>query len=253
MNLCVDIGNTNTVIGVFDKNKVIYRWRIATTSKDTFDDLKSRLFPLFIIEGVDKNLIKKVVVSSVVPMWNHSWERFCYDIFGIKPLFVGPGVKTGIRIALENPKEVGADRIVNSAAAIAQFPEGAIIVDSGTAITIDIVSPQKVYLGGTIMPGITMSLDALVAKTAKLHKISLEKPDSAIGKSTTDGIRAGIYFGFVGMIDRCIEEILKEIDFKPKIIATGGLAGEIAQGSKFIELYDRDLTLFGINLIAEAN
>ncbi len=253
MNFCVDMGNTNTVIGVFKNGEIVHRWRIATLRNDTIDDIKSRLLPLFIYEGFKPQEVSTIVVSSVVPMWRHSWERFVCEVFGKEPYFVEPGMKTGVRVAVDNPKEVGADRIVNSVAAIEKYPQGCIVVDSGTAVTIDIVSPDKAYIGGAIMPGITMSLEALASKTAKLSRVYLERPEKTVGKSTVEGIKSGMYYGFVGMIDRVIEESLKELDFSPRIVATGGLAGELTSVSKYIEEYDRDLTLTGLNLIANIN
>jgi len=250
MNFCVDIGNTNTVIGVFKERKLIYRWRIATISTDTFDDIKSRLYPLLMMENLNLALVKKCIISSVVPMWNHSWERFSAESLGETPIFIGPGIKTGIKIAVDNPREVGADRIVNAVSAIESYPDGAVIVDSGTAITIDIVSPSKTYLGGTIMPGIMIGMDALASRTAKLGRVAIVRPERAVGKNTADSIRSGIYYGFAGMIDRVIEEILKEIDFKAEIISTGGLAHELSTSSKYIKHFEKDLTLKGLDLIA---
>lgn len=253
MNFCIDIGNTNTVAGMYSDSNILHRWRIATDTSHTFDDLKAKFISLFLSAGLKTHDIKRTIISSVVPIWNHNWERFILDFTGNLPLFIGPGVKTGIKIAVENPKEVGADRIVNAAAAIEKYKQGAIIIDSGTAITIDIVSPEKSYLGGAIMPGIIISVEALASKTAKLSRIEISKPDHAIGKTTSDSIRSGIYFGFAGMVDRIIEETLSELSFKPKIIATGGLAGELASASKYIEEYDRDLTLRGLDMIAGMN
>jgi len=209
--------------------------------------------PLFLSENLHLPDVTTSIVSSVVPLWNHSWQRFCSEIFKSTPLFLEPGIKTGIKIAVDNPKEVGADRIVNSVAAIEKHPDGAIVVDSGTAITIDVISPEKVYLGGSIMPGIIMTVEALASRTAKLGRISLEKPEKAIGKTTSAGIKSGIYHGFTGMIDKLIEESLKEIDFNPTIISTGGMAGELSKASKFITLFEKDLTLIGLNTIAKRN
>ncbi len=253
MNFCVDIGNSNTVIGLIADGTILQRWRIETNRNATFDDIKARIWGLLQICGIPRERVKTVIISSVVPLWNHSWERFSRDFFGSEALFVGPGIKTGIRLAVDNPREVGADRIVNAAAAIEQYPQGALVVDSGTAITIDIVTPDKSYIGGAIMPGIMISLEALAARTAKLSRISIEKPPQAIGRNTADGIRTGMLYGFAGMIDRVIEESLKELDFKPAIIATGGLAGDLSEVSKYIERYDRDLTLRGLDLIARRN
>lgn len=253
MNLCVDIGNTNTVIGVFDSGKLIYRWRVATVRSNTQDDLKSYIYTLFHIDNFNYKKISKVFISSVVPTWNHSWNLFVIEFFNITPIFIKAGIKTGIKIRVDNPTEVGADRIVNSVAAIKHFKKGAIIIDSGTAITVDVISPDKVYMGGAIMPGISISIEALSSKTSKLGRVDVTTPEKALGKNTSDCIISGLYYGFSGMIDRVTEEIIKELNFNPEIIVTGGLGGKLANASKLKMSYIRDLTLEGLDLIAELN
>ncbi len=253
MFFCVDIGNTNTVIGMWRDDVLVARWRIETDRNATFDDLTAKLHVLMTVAGIERAEIKKVVVSSVVPVWDHAWERFSREYFSREPLFITARTVTGLVLALDNPSEVGADRIVNAVAAIERFPQGAIVVDSGTAITVDVVSPDRRYLGGAIMPGILIALEALSARTAKLPRIALERPSSPIGRSTTTGIQSGIYYGFAGMVDRVVEEIRAGLDFSPRVIATGGLAGSLSQISRHIEEYDRDLTLRGILLIAKRN
>ncbi len=253
MFFCVDIGNTNTVVGIAEKGAITARWRIATDRNATFDDLAAKFHPLMALAKVPREAVAKVIVSSVVPVWDHSWERFSREYFGKEALFVGPATKTGITLAVENPREVGADRIVNAVAAIARYPEGALVVDSGTAITVDVVGPDRTYRGGAIMPGMLVSLEALAARTAKLPRVHLEKPSCAVGRGTADGIRSGMYYGFAGMVDRVMEEMLPELGFTPRIIATGGMAGELASVSRHIEEYDRDLTLRGLDLIASLN
>ena len=171
----------------------------------------------------------------------------------MKPLFLRYNTKCGISLNISNPSEIGADRIANSVAAAAIYPQGSFIIDSGTAITLDIVTPDKKYIGGAIMPGIMISMEAMSLRTAKLPRFELDRPLHAIGKSTLEGLTSGVFYGFVGMVDRVIEESLKEVDFKPKIIATGGLAGAIASASNYISEFDRDLTLKGLRIIAELN
>ncbi len=253
MYFCVDIGNTNTVVGIAAPNRIAARWRIETNRHATFDDLTAKLHPLMTLAGIEPAHITSVVISSVVPEWNHAWERLAHEYLGKKPLFVTAETVSGLTIAIENRTEIGADRIVNAVAAIERFPQGAIIVDSGTAITVDVVSPDRCYLGGAIMPGILIALDALSARTAKLPRVALDRPSSPLGRSTAAGIQSGIYYGVAGMVDRVVEEIRTQIDFSPHIIATGGLAGSLAQVSRHIEEYDRDLTLRGLILIAERN
>lgn len=253
MFFCIDIGNTNTVVGALRDGVITARWRIATDRNATFDDLAAKFHPLMALAKVPREAVAKVIVSSVVPVWDHSWERFSREYFGKEALFVGPATKTGITLAVDNPHEVGADRIVNAVAAIARYPEGALVVDSGTAITIDVVAPDRTYRGGAIMPGMLVSLEALAARTAKLPRVHLERPAHAVGRGTADGIRSGMYYGFAGMVDRVMEEMLPELGFTPRIIATGGMAGELASVSRHIEEYDRDLTLRGLDIIASLN
>jgi len=253
MFFCVDIGNTNTVVGLVAGDRIAARWRIETDRNATFDDLTAKLHTLMAVAGIAREEIAKTVVCSVVPVWNHTWERFSHEYLGKEPVFVGADTATGIALAVENPAEVGADRIANAVAAIERFPQGAMVVDSGTAITIDVVSPDRRYLGGAIMPGMLIALEALAARTAKLPRVALEKPPSPLGRSTTTGIQSGMYYGFAGMVDRVIEEVRTGLAFAPRVIATGGLAGSLAQISRHIEEYDRDLTLRGLALIASRN
>lgn len=253
MNFIVDIGNSNTVIGLYKEELLIKRWRIATDRNQTVDDLSSKIHSLMIFSKIEIEDISFCIISSVVPTWNHVWERFAIEFLNIKPLFLKHNTDSGIVLKIDNPSEVGADRIANAAAAAVFFKEGSFIVDSGTAITLDIITPAKEYIGGAIMPGIMIAMEAMSQKTAKLPRFELDRPRHAVGKTTLEGLQSGVFFGFVGMIDRVIEESLKEIDFIPKIIATGGLAGAITTASKYISEFDRDLTLNGLNIIASLN
>jgi len=253
MFFCVDIGNTNTVIGVATEQDIVARWRIETTRGATFDDLTAKLHTLMTVAGISPKEITKVAVSSVVPVLNYAWNRFSREYIGRSPLFVRADTNTGLTLAVEHPAEVGADRIVNAVAAIEQYPQGAIIVDSGTAITIDVVSPDRRYLGGVIMPGIIIALDALTVRTAQLPRVALNRPPSPLGRSTVTSIQSGIYYGFAGMVDRVIEEIRPHLGFAPRVVATGGLADILTQVCRHIEEYDRDLTLRGLLLIAIRN
>lgn len=253
MNFAVDIGNSNTVIGLFSDDLIIKRWRIASDRNLTVDDISSKIHSLMMFSKIEIKDISFCIISSVVPTWNHVWERFSHEYLDINPLFLKHTTNSGVKINILNPAEAGADRIANAAAAASLNDSGSFIIDSGTAITLDIVTPQKEYIGGAIMPGILASMEAMSLKTAKLPRFELDRPVDVIGKTTLEGLRSGVFYGFVGMIDRVIEESLKEINFKPKIIATGGLAGAISTASKYIEEYDRDLTLKGLNLIANLN
>ncbi len=249
MIFCVDTGNTNTVIGIFKDNKLLFRWRIATNRYLTQDDLTSTIFPLMQIAKISSNEIKKVVVSSVVPVWNYAWERFSTDFFGQRPEFVSNKTNLGITIKTTNPQNIGADRLVNAVAGIEEYKNGVVIVDSGTAITVDVISPKKEYLGGAIMPGVMVSLEALSGKTSKLQRFELVEVKNAIGKTTVEALQSGFLYGFAGMIDRVVEETLSEIDFEPMVISTGGMAGKFCVVSKTIKKYDKDLTLKGLNII----
>ncbi len=251
MKLCVDIGNTNTVIGIYRDDDQVARWRIASDRHITHHDLVATFHSLLAAYRIQRDQLCHVVISSVVPTWNHSWTRFSKEYLSVEPHFVDWQTDTGIVLAVDNPKQVGSDRIVNAAAAYAKAPGGALVVDSGTAVTVDVVSPSAEYLGGTIMPGIMISLEALSEKTALLPRVMLETPDSAIGRNTTSSLQSGVYFGFVGMIDRVIAEIKKEIPFEPTIVTTGGLAGHLAEVSEYTHEYERDLTLLGLNLIGK--
>ena len=253
MNFVVDIGNSNTVIGLYKEEILVKRWRIATDRNLTVDDIASKIHSLMTFSKIEISDISFCIISSVVPTWNHVWERFAIEFLDIKPMFLKHSSNSGISLKIDNPSEVGADRIANAAAAASFFKGGSFIIDSGTAITLDIVTPQREYIGGAIMPGIMISMEAMSLRTAKLPRFELDRPKKAIGKTTLQGLQSGVFFGFVGMIDRVIEESLKEIDFKPEIVATGGLAGAITSSSKFISEFDRDLTLKGLNIIAQLN
>lgn len=253
MNFVVDIGNSNTVIGIYKNEILVKRWRIATDRNQTVDDITSKIHSLMLFSKIEIDDIGYCIIGSVVPTWNHIWERFSIEFLNRKPIFVRHTVNSGIELKVTNPYEVGADRIANAAAAARFFDHGSFIIDSGTAITLDIITPEKDYIGGAIMPGIMISMEAMSLKTAKLPRFELDRPVKAIGKTTLEGLQSGVFFGFVGMVDRVIEESLREINFKPKIIATGGLAGAITTASKYIDEFDRDLTLKGLNIIAGLN
>lgn len=253
MNFVVDIGNSNTVIGLYRNDILVKRWRIATDKNQTVDDITSKIHSLMVFSKIEIDDIGCCVIGSVVPPLNHVWERFSIEFLDKKPIFIRHTLNSGIELKVTNPYEVGADRIANAAAAARFFTEGSFIIDSGTAITLDIITPAKEYIGGAIMPGIMISMEAMSQRTAKLPRFELDRPGHAIGKTTLEGLQSGVFFGFVGMVDRVIEESLREINFKPKIIATGGLAGAITTASKYINEFDRDLTLKGLNIIAGFN
>ncbi len=254
MLLAIDIGNSNVVFGLFDKEKLCITWRIVTPAHTTKDQLKLTLAGLFQLSHFQINQVHGSIISSVVPNMNEPFVAVCEELFASPPLMVGPGVKTGISILYENPREVGADRIVNAVAAYHDYQQTVIVVDFGTATTFDVVSDKGEYLGGIITPGIGISMEALFSRTAKLPRIEFAKPQKVIGKTTNHSIQSGMYFGYVGMVDALVNDIKTEIQ-KPHapVIATGGWAESISKDSKTIQKVDNHLTLFGLWLIYEKN
>ena len=253
MLLAIDIGNTNIVLGVFEKKRLIIHWRMVTKPDKTEDEYGTLIYNLFRAADLDMAKTKGVVISCVVPPMVRTMEELCAKYFKLHPLFIGPGVKTGMPIRYDNPHEVGADRIVNAVAAFEKFKQSLVIVDFGTATTFDYVSPRGEYMGGAIAPGIGISTEALFLKASKLPRIELVRPDTVIGKNTTASLQAGIVYGYIAMVDGIVERIKREVKGDPRIIATGGLAHLIAEGSKTIDEVDNLLTLKGLRLIYEKN
>ncbi len=253
MILVVDVGNTNIVLGLFKGRKLEYNWRISTNKDKTSDEYGIDIRILFEYSGVKYKEIEAVVISSVVPPVMPALEAMSVKYFGIKPLVVGPGVKTSMPIRYDNPKEVGADRIVNAIAAYESYGGPLIIVDFGTATTFDAISKDGEYLGGAIAPGIGISTEALYTKAAKLPRIELVKPKGVIGKNTVMSMQSGIIYGFVGQTDGIITRMKKEMGGQAYVVATGGLAELISDESQSIDKVDANLTLQGLLLIYERN
>lgn len=253
MVLVIDIGNTNTVIGIFEDKNIVNHWRIKTDKDCTTDEIVIMLKQLFEIGKIDCADIEGVVISNVVPPLSYQFKRAIEGYFAKKVLFVEPGIKTGISINYDNPREVGSDRIVNAVAAYNLFKCGVVVVDFGTAVTFDCVSPNGEYLGGLIYPGIKISLDALIEKTAKLPKVDIVIPKRIVGKNTVESIQAGIFYGYIAMVDGIIERLKKELPFQFKVISTGGFTNLIASHSKYIEESDPLLTLKGLKIIYDLN
>jgi type III pantothenate kinase len=251
--LVVDVGNTNIVIGLYQERTLLYHWRISTNRSATVDEYGMIFRSLFDHCGIAFSEVEGVILSSVVPPLMFVMENLCLQYIKRTPYIVGPGIKTGLNVRVDNPKEVGADRIVNAVAALELYGPPCIVVDFGTATTYDYIDPSEQLLGCAIAPGIGISTEALYQKAAKLPRIELIKPKSVIGRNTVTAMQAGIIFGFVAQVDGIVERIKDEFQVSPTVIATGGLAELIAGESKTIQVVNPMLTLQGLQMIYEKN
>ncbi|WP_203364409.1 type III pantothenate kinase [Bacillus sp. REN10] len=253
MIFVLDVGNTNTVLGVYENDVLKYHWRIETNRNKTEDEYGMIIKNLFEHEGLAFSQIDGMIISSVVPPIMFSLEKMCQKYFNIKPLIVGPGIKTGLNIKYENPREVGADRIVNAVAGIHEYGSPLIIVDFGTATTYCYIDEGGHYMGGAIAPGINISTEALYSRAAKLPRIEIVRPDHIVGKNTVAAMQAGILFGYVGQVDGIVNRMKAQSKKTPTVIATGGLAPLIAEEATTIDVVDPFLTLKGLCLIYKRN
>ncbi|GAA3411711.1 type III pantothenate kinase [Paenibacillus hodogayensis] len=253
MNLVVDVGNTNIVLGIYEDRKLLHHWRLSTNRSATVDEYGIMVNNLFRLAGISEDRIEGVIISSVVPPLMFVLESLCVKYVKKKPLIVGPGIKTGLNLRIENPREVGADRIVNAVAGIEQYGSPLIIVDFGTATTYDYIDEKGQLLGCAIAPGIGISTEALYERAAKLPRIELARPKSTVGRNTVSAMQAGIIFGYAGQVDGIVQRIREEFNPEAKVVATGGHAELIAGEARTVEYINPLLTLQGLQLIYERN
>jgi type III pantothenate kinase len=266
MLLVIDVGNTNTVLGVFAPvapetgqgdpsryERLVANWRVATSRTSTVDEYGVLFRNLFSMAGLESKGIHGIVISSVVPPLDPVLRQVCERYFNLRPLYIEPGVKTGMPVHYDNPSEVGADRIVNAVAAFEKYGGPCVIVDFGTATTFDCVSAKGEYLGGVICPGIGISADALFERTARLPRVEIRKPARVIGSNTVGSLQSGLYYGYLGLVDGILELLLSELGSETQVLATGGLGPMIGTGSKYIKKVEDSLTLEGLRIIWERN
>jgi len=253
MLLAIDVGNTNIAFGVFEGETLRATWNVATDLNKTADEYAVLLLNLLPREGLALSDIDSAIVASVVPPLEPIFEELSQHYLGVPPIVVGPGVKTGVRICTDNPREVGADRVVNAAAAHRLYGGPLIVIDFGTATTVDAVSKEGDYLGGAIAPGIGIAAEALFERASKLPRIELIPPEHAIGKNTVASMQSGIIFGYVGLIESLVTRIQRELGGKVRVVATGGFADAIAKETKVVDVVNLHLTLIGLRLVHEMN
>lgn len=249
--LVVDLGNTNLVLGIYRGDQLVNSWRLATARERTADE-----YGILARQLVGDSLhasLEGAIVASVVPPLNHAMAVMVRKYFGIEPLFVEPGVKTGIAIQVDNPAEVGADRIVNCVAAHATYGGPTVVVDFGTATTFDVVSDEPAYIGGVIAPGLNVSAEALFARAARLPRVDIRRPEHVVGTNTVVNMQSGIYFGYLSLVDGILTRIKREIPNLKRVVATGGLASLFAEESEHIDDVDAELTMKGLKLIYDRN
>jgi type III pantothenate kinase len=257
MLLAIDVGNTNTVLGLYrlegEEPSLAAHWRITTHRSQTVDEYGVFFVNLFEMHGMAPSQVTHIIISSVVPPIDSTLRQVCETYFHVPPMFVEPGIKTGVPVLQENPADLGADRLVNVIAAFERYGGPCVVVDFGTATTFDVVSAKGEYIGGAIAPGLGISADALFAHAARLSRVDLKRPAKVIGTNTVSHLQSGLYYGYIGLVDGILERIIAELGAPAKVIATGGLARQISADSRFIAEIDDMLTLDGLRILFERN
>lgn len=253
MLLAIDAGNTNITFGVFQGNELLASWRLTTDPLRTADEYGSQLRSLFELDGLSVKQVQAIIVASVVPQLEQTFEWMCDRYLQVMPAFVNHATDTGLKLLYDQPAELGADRIVDAVAAVAKYGAPCIAIDFGTATTFNAINSEHEYLGGIIAPGLMTSASALSSRTAKLPRVEIERPEKVIATSTTQAIQSGLYYGYAGLVDRLIEQVREEMGGAAKVIATGGLARLLESASQHIDVVDETLTLDGLRLVYERN
>jgi len=271
MLLALDVGNTNTVLGLFrlstdasapaapasalkdGERELVAHWRVSTHRTQTSDEYGVLFVNLFQMNGISVDEVHHIIISSVVPPVESTLRRVCEKYFHLEPLFVEPGIKTGMPVLVDNPTELGADRLVNAIAAYERYGGPCIVVDFGTATTFDVISAKGEYLGGAISPGLGISADALFSRAARLGRVDIKRPAKVIGTNTVTHLQSGLYYGYIGLVDGILERMIAELGSQPRIIATGGLARQISEDSRYIAQIDDMLTLDGLRILFDRN
>jgi len=253
MLLVIDAGNTNITLAIFRDAELVAQWRLLTERDRSAKQYQTEIRELFERDGVERSDVDGIAIASVVPQLDQALRQVAQEEFGLTPLFVDHTTDTGLKILYDSPPELGADRIVDAAAGAAKYGAPCIVVDCGTATTFNVVNANNEYLGGVIAPGIMISAEALFSRAAKLQRVEIKRPEKVIATSTVGAMQSGIYYGYAGLIDGVLEQMISEMGVRPRIIATGGLAPLIAGASKYVEIVDGTLTLAGLRLIYERN
>jgi type III pantothenate kinase len=257
MLLALDVGNTNTKLGLYRLDgqlpEMAANWRLTTHRAETADEYGALFINLFQMKGIDPGRVKHIIISSVVPPVESTLRQMCETYFHLDPLFVEPGIKTGMKVLVDNPTELGADRLAYSIGAYERYGGPLVVVDFGTATKFEVISAEGEYLGGAIAPGLGISADALFSRAARLSRVDIRRPAKVIGTNTVTHIQSGLYYGYIGLVDGILERIFGELGHQPRVIASGGLARMIAEDSRFITEIDDMLTLDGLRILFERN